>query len=1031
MNGEINQIFNRLVTVDNVTLAHPHLLNIRATLQNTGKLSWNRSPQADRISTCSLGIRLICNDHSFPPLEQISELPVELVSPAESTSMEWQLLLPQISSRFRLEIDVILRQPGNADNWFSDLGLAPATVEIQSSAGSTATTPYQALFSEVSVRTLSSQFLLLSGLIKNAGSAAWNPSSQKSSDFFLGLRSYGETLKSSPDWEGRGHLDQSSLLPGEETRFSAIISTEELKNSTYLKICMLREQHFWFDERGPSAYMLDLRQLRERHLSGKRLQIAHEASINARECLLCDGFLIQVSGTLSNTGTRTWNQEASGKSQLITMGIRLSSAESPQAIREGRASLPSHPIPPGTTLPFSITLSTLALPAGNYLVTLDLVCESQFWFAQHGSQSLEFGITVPERPHLSHAEPRPCSFNKLTVAQQKRILMIAPGLPAFDRQAGGKRMLHLLEILVQLGFEVSFFYESSGELENPADYEARLIQLGIQPRREILLHLSSLPTDYYDICILAWWECAERYLPVVRNVLPQARVIIDTVDIHWVREQRGVDAGELSLSESELAQRKLRELTVYQCADLLWVVTETDREAILKEDPVIPHHLVPLIYPDSPEAVRDLCADGILFVGGFRHPPNIAAARYGAEICAEFRAQSGRATPFYIVGDSPPDEILQLQQPGRTEVLGFVKDLENYYQQSRVALAPLQSGAGMKGKVCDAIYAGLPVITTAVGAEGLALEPKRDFFLASSSQEFVEALKQVFNPQTDLKQITKNARKKVSRLTAYSSVAHTIETSLIYRPVVIAVVTWNKKALLQECLESILALTDYPNYLIAVVSNGCTDGTAEMLADYQNRYPGKVVAWFNKENEFFVKPNNFIINHYASHDVVMINNDVSVLDRDWLTHLYQGAYSSPFIAAAGGMTIDADGRVSEAGAEIDLNGYGQNIGRGADPLTYELRIPRLVSFCSGCLLYLRRDALQQFGALNEEFAPMYYEDVEWQYRVKSQGYGTLYVPQCRAIHREGSSAGTDLRSGMKRFQEINRLKFLATGLLSR
>ena len=122
--------------------------------------------------------------------------------------------------------------------------------------------------------------------------------------------------------------------------------------------------------------------------------------------------------------------------------------------------------------------------------------------------------------------------------------------------------------------------------------------------------------------------------------------------------------------------------------------------------------------------------------------------------------------------------------------------------------------------------------------------------------------------------------------------------------------------------------------------------------------------------------------------------------------------------------LDAIGSVSEAGATIDRNGYGRNIGRGSNPQARELQRQRYVGFCSGCFLYLRRDALNAIGLLDENFHPMYYEDAEWQYRAHQHGLRTIYQPRCKVIHREGSSAGTDLSSGTKRYQEINREKFL-------
>lgn len=1022
--------YDRLISLDEVRLYSAHLILVKATLTNSGTAHWQTSPTEENSTTCALTMRLSCHDTFFPAFERAFPIAGDLVQPGESKDIEQLLYIPQVSSGFRIEIDLVLLNNRRQLTRFSELGCSPVLFNIQANPTPLQPTLYKAQFCNIDLFPLSKEFMRLCGNVKNSGTMPWHSPGTKN-NFLVGLRSYVDSGTHAPVWEGRGHLEQSNLAPGEKTLFTATIPTKTINDSRFIKLSMLKESYFWFDEQGSSAYMYDLKAT-QYDLHGYHLkEDIFTASILPKTCVIRDEFLIQVSGFLKHTGARVWNPANSSTAPRVSLGIRLTRSESIRVLREGRSSLPSRPIMPGESIPFSITLSCLGLPQGNYCLTLDLLSESQFWFSQCGSLPIGFSVHIPERPEIARDEPRPCNFRKLTDAPNSRLLFVSQCLPRFDKEAGGRRLLHLLEILVGLGFTIDFFHDSSDSPDESAVYIEALLKLGINVRSDLHLHLLTLAEDAYDTCILAWWECAERYQASIRSVLPRTRIIIDTVDIHWVRELRGVETGEVSLSPEALRERKLRELSVYQGADLVWVVTEEDRQALLQEDPLILHHLIPLIFADSNKPIRKLSNNGIIFVGGFRHTPNIKAAELSIEYCNAFRSQSGSQTPLYIIGDQPPIEISSRHEPGVTEVLGHVKDLESYFSRARVLIAPLLSGAGMKGKVCEAALNGVPVITTSIGVEGLNFEPDKDFFLANSENDFVQALSKAFDPHTDLIAMRDSAWHKVSKLTSISSVSKSLENSLLFRPVVIAIITWNKKELLKECLDAILTQTDYAEFIIAVVSNGCTDGTAELLSEYQKQYPGKIESWFNKENEFFVKPNNFIINHYKSHDVVMVNNDVTVVGKDWLTYLYQGAYSSPFIAAAGGLTLDGKGMVSEAGADIDLNGYGQNIGRGAPPYLDELRVPRLVSYCSGCLLYLRRDVLDEIGPFNEDFHPMYYEDVEWQYRAKKHGYETLYVPQCTAIHREGSSAGTNLQSGMKRYQEINRLKFLATGLLKK
>ena len=93
-------------------------------------------------------------------------------------------------------------------------------------------------------------------------------------------------------------------------------------------------------------------------------------------------------------------------------------------------------------------------------------------------------------------------------------------------------------------------------------------------------------------------------------------------------------------------------------------------------------------------------------------------------------------------------------------------------------------------------------------------------------------------------------------------------------------------------------------------------------------------------------------------------------------------------------------------------------------IMYKYNIPKYTGYCSGCLLYMKRGAINKIGVFSHELDSMYYEDSEWQYRAHFYGLKTIYDPRCEAIHDEGSSSGTDILKGTKKFQAINQKKFL-------
>ena len=125
--------------------------------------------------------------------------------------------------------------------------------------------------------------------------------------------------------------------------------------------------------------------------------------------------------------------------------------------------------------------------------------------------------------------------------------------------------------------------------------------------------------------------------------------------------------------------------------------------------------------------------EGILFIGGFSHAPNVDAALwFGKEIYPEILKRQN--ITFYIVGSNAPDEVKNLNTTG-IKYKGFVSEHElcDLYQKVRIVVVPLRYGAGIKGKVVDAMYQEVPIISTSVGIEGI-LEAESCVEIADSKE---------------------------------------------------------------------------------------------------------------------------------------------------------------------------------------------------------------------------------------------------------------------------------------------------------
>ncbi len=326
------------------------------------------------------------------------------------------------------------------------------------------------------------------------------------------------------------------------------------------------------------------------------------------------------------------------------------------------------------------------------------------------------------------------------------LLVIANTYPMFDRASGDLRFYQMLKILA-IKHKVTFCaYSHEWQVqkfgkEECERYKHALAELGIAvalagPRVELKQHR-------YDAVLFEFFFSALRFLKDVRVFQPEARAIVDSVDVHFHRLLS--KARVTGSAEDERAARDMlrQETRIYRESDLVIAVSDADRAVLLEQAPDMYVEVIPNIHPMALLLpLRDSIPPTLVFVGGFRHEPNIDAARY---FCAEVLPLVEARVPdvrLQIIGDSPPEEISRLANES-VEVLGFVPDTHPYLENAGVSVAPLRYGAGIKGKVGEAMAVGLPVVTTSVGMEGFGLEPGKDVLVGDTPEAFAEAVVRV------------------------------------------------------------------------------------------------------------------------------------------------------------------------------------------------------------------------------------------------------------------------------------------------
>jgi O-antigen biosynthesis protein len=321
-----------------------------------------------------------------------------------------------------------------------------------------------------------------------------------------------------------------------------------------------------------------------------------------------------------------------------------------------------------------------------------------------------------------------------------RVIIFDREIPTPDQDSGSMRMFMILKNLARHYRPV--FVPVYATMRAPK-YEKLLGKEGI---RVISL------ADYKDLikageiyaAILCRVEIADALLPTIRKLDPSIKIIFDTVDVHFLRLQREYElTGDKSFAEEAMLRRK-QEIQAARLSDQVWCVTQDDKEILAAESGATQIEVVPNIHILHNRGKSFDERDGLLFIGNFNHRPNTDAVHYFIrEILPLVQKQMGQVK-LYLVGSNMPEEITTYNSES-VAVLGYVPDVDSLFQQRRVFVSPLRYGAGMKGKIGQALSYGLPVVTTAMGAEGMMLKHGQTAMIADEPEAFARAVCQAYS----------------------------------------------------------------------------------------------------------------------------------------------------------------------------------------------------------------------------------------------------------------------------------------------
>lgn len=326
-------------------------------------------------------------------------------------------------------------------------------------------------------------------------------------------------------------------------------------------------------------------------------------------------------------------------------------------------------------------------------------------------------------------------------------LFIGKLWPEPTSSAAGKRMLQLISLFQQLG-TVSFA-STAAKTGN----EINLTMLNVE---EYAIKLNSDTFDEFlqqlspQCVVFDRFMTEEQFGWRVMEHCPGAIRILDSEDLHFLRKSRGTNLQNWMLNEEPnlLNDATYREIAAIYRSDLTLLVSDAE-QSLLENTFQIPSHLLFYLPIFSNGMEQDLPSfesrKDVIFIGNFLHEPNLDAVRFlKNELWPKIQTMLPELR-INVYGAYPNESVLQMNQPKQGFLVhGRVVNAKEVTKNARISFAPLRFGAGIKGKLLEAMECGTPSVTTSIGSEGIAPEQDWAGVVGHSTDELAEAIVELY-----------------------------------------------------------------------------------------------------------------------------------------------------------------------------------------------------------------------------------------------------------------------------------------------
>ena len=324
--------------------------------------------------------------------------------------------------------------------------------------------------------------------------------------------------------------------------------------------------------------------------------------------------------------------------------------------------------------------------------------------------------------------------------------------PSYD--TGSRVTFQYMQLFKKMNMNVKF-YPMDVYLEKH-EFLDDIEQLGIEVILENLESYIARNGKYFDYVFINRPDITERYINVIRRYT-RAQVIYQGHDLHYLRHYRENLLNKKANADELMQNERERELNIISCTDLPCFLSQSEVDIVNQFDPFSHCIKLPIFLYDVNKMTNVYKASerkDICFVAGFKHNPNIDGACWFVHKIYPMVKKKIPEMKIFIIGSNPTDEVKALASAD-VIVTGYVTDeqLSEYYSKVRIAVIPLNFGAGVKGKTVEAVYNKVPVVTTSVGAEGID-NSLGVLTVKDNADEFADKLIELYNDYEELQRIS-------------------------------------------------------------------------------------------------------------------------------------------------------------------------------------------------------------------------------------------------------------------------------------